>query len=105
MVNFDMNKALEAAKQVVVKKQCSSSKFDVATVFEIVKALGGATPAQVCAAYNAGCGTELKSKVFCDWLWLQEKRGILAKKDGLYMMSDAAAVVKEEVPLSEEVAA
>ncbi len=100
---FDMNAALEAAKTVVVKKQCSSSKFEVKAVLDIIKAMGGATPAQVCAAYNAGYGTELKSKVFCDWLWLQAKRGILTKQDGLYMMSDAATVASQEAP--QEVAA
>lgn len=86
---FDMEKALEAAKNVAVK-QGSSSKFEVKAVLDIVKALGGATPSQVCAAYNAGYGTELKSKVFCDWLWQQVKRGKLTKEDGLYK-------VKEEV--------
>jgi hypothetical protein len=88
---FDMNAALEAAKAVIVKKQCSSSKFEVKAVLDILKAMGGATPSQVCAAYNAGYGTELKSKAFCDWLWLQAKRGILVKEDGIYKVAEVEA--------------
>ncbi len=86
---FDINAALEAAKSV--QKRCSSSKFDVEAVLSIIRALGGATPAQVCAAYNAGYNTELKTKVFSDWLWGQEKKGRLSKVDHVY------SVVEETV--------
>lgn len=96
-MTFDLTKALEAAKTVVVKKQCSSSKFDVKAVLDILEAIGGATPAQVCAAYNAGYNTELKSKVFCDWLWLQAKRGILVKEDGIYKVA-----VKSDASVEQE---
>lgn len=87
---FNMDAALEAAKSV--QKRCSSSKFDTEAVLSIIKALGGATPAQVCAAYNAGYNTELKTKVFSDWLWGQEKKGRLSKVDHTYSVVEEAVL-------------
>lgn len=87
---FDMNAALEAAKSV--QKRCSSSKFEVEAVLDIIRALGGATPAQICAAYNAGYKTDLKTKVFSDWLWGQEKKGRLSKVDHVYSIAEEAVL-------------
>ena len=48
-------------------------------MLDILRELGEATPAQVSVAYNAGYNTNIKSKVFSDWLWQQEKKHRLTK--------------------------
>lgn len=75
---FNMTVAMAAVKQMP-QKQGSSSRFDTQAVLDILKELGEATPAQVSVAYNAGYGTDIKSKVFSDWLWQQEKKHRLTK--------------------------